>query len=462
MALLPRRCFAVALGIAMAACASRAVAQEQLAPLTDIEQAHSKYYTLLEKFKSGQQQPTAADGEALKAEARWLLYRFTVSNPPLKAGDIAKLQKDFTYFVDRVMDPLHRKNNANGVFIQQFSPVLVKHFKDVLDRDFLENRFAIVNTAPMLVQAARMKDPALADYLVAILADGGAAKANAAAAEKKDEKKSEAKAAPKYHDVIKLYAARALREFLPVAAVDEADVIGNNLTKAQLARKDREVRYIDALNRYIALKSAASDKLSAPEQEALRFLRRDAVESLAAAKAPAVMLGKTGVEAPVAPTLLRVLAPKSGMQPSPDLHERFEAAIGVCQIDYRKVPEYDPEIGLYLVSVLINDLATEYNRDLAAIKGDKRKQPYMHWRMNSKRLELALKDLAANAKGSPIASQANTLAMTATTLIKNMQSTQLNQIEAPDLTTFRKLVSTLRPKSREVYKNLKGFTIEIE
>src|SRR5262249_9230220 len=135
------------------------------------------------------------------------------------------------------------------------------------------------------------------------------------------------------HDVIKMYAAHGLREYFPVAPLVEAE----DIPDAQLRRKEKEVKYVDALIKFIERKPA--DKLTEPEQNAVRFLRREAIESLAQAQAPMVMLGKD-VEGPIAPTLLKVLAPNSGLDPAPGLAERIEAAIGICELKYSKVPDY--------------------------------------------------------------------------------------------------------------------------
>ena len=69
------------------------------------------------------------------------------------------------------------------------------------------------------------------------------------------------------------------------------------------------------------------------ELEALRYLRREAVISLAHAGVPAVSAIKSSgaVKGPVAYELLRVLVKgKGAYNPSPSLSERVEAALGLC------------------------------------------------------------------------------------------------------------------------------------
>jgi len=408
---------------------TRAIAQDQLAPHDALKKARSDHIGRLSTLKSGADKPNAADKEALDAEAKFYVYRFSL---PPTGGETMKgiiaYQKEFVDFVNQIesnTDPdVYKKKRP---FVQQFSPHLVQRFKDLFDQDFQVYRFAIVNAAPMLPQAARMKDDAIGLYLADLVAG-------------------------KKHDVIKMYAARGLREFFPVAPVEAGAVLAALVEK----RKDREVKYVDALAGFIERKGG--DKLSEPEENAIRYLRRESLESLAQTQAPAIVSDKVKVEGPIAPTLLRILAPKGGIEPSPGLAERIEAAIGVCQIKYAQVPDYQPEIGTYLVGLFVSELATEYNKDLVLIRGGK--QPLLPWKIHSKRLENALKDLAKNAKNQPGEANAKKVADNAIPLIKYMQS--YNQITQPDVLAFTKMVTTLRPTLTEVYKGNKKFVIALD
>jgi hypothetical protein len=404
--------------------AARVGAQKQLAPLKELE--NRPKFAEISRFKSGQEKPVAADKDIIDVEAKYLVYRFS-AQPPI-FGDpnkgMQKYQNDFMEYIRQIEAAEAWKKN--GEFRRQLSLALVPRFKDLLGEDFQENRVAIVNCAPMLAHAARLKDAAIGDYLADIL-NG------------------------KSHDAIKLYAARGLRELFPVAVVDAGAV----LAAADVKRKDREVKHVDALVGFA--QRPGGDKLSEPEQNAIRFLRREAIESLAHTQAPLVVTDKVKVEGPIAPLFLRVLSPKGGLDPAPSLAERVEAAIGVCQMRNLEAANYQSELGVYLVAKLVNDFADAYNKDLV----DMRTKPaQMLWKVQSKRLELALKDLAKNVKNQPVEPKARQLAEDATKLIKSMQTyTQVNQNE---LLLFGKMAATLRPASNEVYRGNKTFVIDLE
>jgi hypothetical protein len=423
--------------------ASRAAAQDQLESLKKLEGDRSKHYTTLSKLKGGQEKPTAADKDAIDAEAMYLVYRFTT----VQLGDperMKKYQKDFTDTINQLEYPENKKGNRQ--FVQQLSPVLVKRFQALLDMDdekFLQNSYAIINAAPMLPQAARLKDEAIGNYCADLIASKTRS------------------------DAIKLHAVRGLREYLPIAVIPDDSVLAD----ATARRKARDVRYVDALVSYIERKGG--DKLSVPEQNAIRVLRREALETLAGANAPAVFAFKGKVDGPIAPVFLRVLAPKNSFDVPPGLTEKIEAAIGVCQIKYASnannngfkgpaVPDYQPEIGVYLVGRLIHEFATEYNKDLVDIRANK--PAMIHWRYQAKRLEAALKDLSANAKGHAIDAKVKSLEKAASdaNLFPPMQGKMLNQVNQNGLLQFGKMVMTLRPPTANVYRSHKGFQIDLE
>src|SRR5205823_4439484 len=159
----------------------------------------------------------------------------------------------------------------------------------------------------------------------------------------------------------------------PVVVVDANAV----LAAADVKRKVREVMHVDALVNFA--QRPGGDKLSEPEQNAIRFLRREAIESLAFAQAPLVAADKVKVEGAIAPLILRVLSPKGGLDPAPNLAERVEAAIGVCQMKNLDAANYNTELGIYLVGRLVNDFADAYNKDLVDMRANKPAQ--MLWKV---------------------------------------------------------------------------------
>lgn len=104
---------------------------------------------------------------------------------------------------------------------------------------------------------------------------------------------------------------------------------------------------------------------------------------------------------------------------------------------------------------------TEYNKDLVDIKNGK--QPYTHWRINARRLEMALDDLVANTpKNTAAEGKALALRKNAAPMLKDMQPKDLQQVQPPQLTLLRDNVLKMRPADTKVFKSIKAYTIDLE
>lgn len=423
-----RRLGLALLGLAFAVGPASA---QQLASMNDLQTGHSRSMLKMSRLMSGQEQPGAKDEEVFKDEARYYVLRLAAGQPQ----DVPRFQTEFMGFITRVKSPNNKNNQA---FLNKFSAALMGAFKEVLDQDFNGRKHTVINVAALLPESAKLGTDPIGDYLAGLV---------------KDKNK---------HDVVKLYAARGLREVLPARALTEED---DPPTTAQMKRKERDLKYVTALVEYVERKPP--EKLSRVEADGVRFLRREAVESLAMARVPAIVAIKgKALEGPVAPTLLKVLA-KQGLQPEPGLTERLEAAIGIAHTRYNvrnfRITEYDPEPGIYLVGQFLYDFATEYNKDLPNIKGQGKKAALLPWRIHARRLEAAVKDLTVNARGlKGVEDKARKFEERALPILKAMSDGQLRQAER--LNEFRNFVnSELRPKNAKVspFKTHTGTEIEL-
>ncbi len=303
-----------------------------------------------------------------------------------------------------------------------------------------------------------MRSDAFADFLAELITDGEANKGTR-------------------HDTIKLYAIRGLREYYaPGERADKAQparpivpVDADELLATPVANKaKRDVRYMNAVLKFAENRPGVA-KLPPEEQQAIRILRRAAIETLAATQAPLVTYSKKSAEAPIAPFLLRVLAPKSDLQPAPNLADKVEAAIGIARMKYKKLEAYQPEVGVYLVGQTLAEFMTAENKDVGAVDSpDSHKVAAMHWRIDARRLELALKDMVVNAKGRPVEKLARKLQEGAAPILDGVAKGRpergkilLVAINGPQLAQFRKMVTTLRPKSNQVFKDMPKSTIDL-
>ncbi len=164
------------------------------------------------------------------------------------------------------------------------------------------------------------------------------------------------------------------------------------------------------MTQYIERPVWNTDKLSLDELATLRFLRREAIMSLAAAGTPAVFaftkppVKDTPKDAGhVAPTLMKVLI-KGAIQPDPTIQEKVEAALGLCAMEYANMPEYQPEVAVYLVGLTVIDFARAYGQDYPNFSIEKgKKAPFVAWKTDAKRLQAGLVQLKDNARGIAMA-----------------------------------------------------------
>jgi hypothetical protein len=353
----------------------------------------------------------------IELAARFYVYRVTYVPPPAEAV-MANYVKEFENMISIAANPNNTK--ANRELINKFAPQLVTCFKEVFELDFNDNRLAQVNGAVMLPQFAKLKHDAIGDFLAIIVAD---------------EKK---------HDAVRVHAAKALHEFFPVKAFTKFDLNNNQA----LERKARDKKRVDAL---LTLIDRPMPKTTDPyEIDALSYVRRAAVTTLAMAQTPAISAldKKAKVEGPVALGLIKVLSKK--IEPEPSLKERIAAAAGVCQFT-KYVDEYDPKIGIYLVGETLSDVVNEYKRDYnnIAAKAKDKKPTTLYWKETPKMLEAALTDLVNNSRGTPNAAAVQALDAATRPVLKNIYN--FDPIDREQ--QFRDAVQKLRPNTKAIFRS---------
>ena len=203
-----------------------------------------------------------------------------------------------------------------------------------------------------------------------------------------------------------------------------------------------------------------TDNMSPDEIAALKFLRREAIVSLAAAGTPAVYaFTKPPVKdlppdaGHVAPTLLKVLI-KGAIHPEPTIQEKIEAALGLCAMEYTNMPEYQPDAAIYLVGLTVVEFSREYSKDWSNFSVEKgKKAPYVAWKTDAKRFQAGLAQLKDNARGSPAAAKSATeLQFRAKFLLDKME--KYLDVEPARLQDCITQVAKMRPKDGKVFKTL--------
>jgi hypothetical protein len=379
--------------------------------------------TALLQLIKGERPFQDSDKRNVELAAKVLVWRMSwpLKNTDNKFMDDAR--KEFDQEINALLDKENR--NKNKDYRKVFAKYLVGCFKDVFNLPFEANRVGHLNAAILLPKLARLQEEEIGDFLTALIRD------------------------PKQNDAVKLYALKGLAAFFPAyewtlgGAIAPKDNNGNAIPAAQ------KQKYIDRLQAVIDYIDRTWES-SRADDDAIRFLRREAIRTLGQAQVPAVEVNNQKVSAPVAKSLLRVLDPKGGMEPSPSLQEKVEAAIGICQIKVIPNTLYIPDEGIYRVGTFLVDFANAYKKDRGEFfgGGKTRKLPSIPWKIQSERLLQALK---LQVKNNDI-KNAQRLLDSAQPYLNAMKSHA--EIDSPK--ELGAVVNSMRPKSAEIYKGVKA------
>lgn len=395
-----------------------------------------------ELFKGDVSASGAGDKKIAEACAKWYIYRIThgpVLNHP---GNLAKVHAEFNTAVANLMEKEPQKGNR--AFVNMLGVYLVESMKEALNENASGKPQAYVHACMMLPTMAKLKQDDIGEYLAALVSD------------------------PKAEDVARLHALKGLREYFPVESLDA----NSELTEPRVAkRKARDVKYVEALTKYIEAPIKV-DAMTPEEAAAVRYLRREAIITLAQAEAPAVaaLTKKNKLEGAVAPTLMRVIA--GNLEPTPALQEKIEAAIGLCKMHYwnpngsakirnAHLDDYQADLGVYLVARTLDEFIGAYKADYDSFsaKGPGRKLPRIAFKVDAKRFDVALTEMANYSEGAPASANAQKLKKEAMPILAKIS--KYEQVDN-DQVFRQKVVPSLRPKNGYVFKTLKTAEIPLE
>lgn len=380
-----------------AALAPAARGQTPLGNSALIEQNFKKDLFKFKDYIQGKAPP--ADVGVLETAAKYYAYRFTwtsLHEAKVEPGKMDAFQLHAKDFADHIKQiNFFRDRDANQPFVDKYAPILAAHFKELTNLPTVENSKSLINGLQSLPELAKLPHDSIAKYLYELV----------------DEKSNS-------HDLVKLYAIRAIRElpspserldaqlFDPKNGADKRSgvicpwdqgVNGPMLQdKLRLARKALDLERVDVLSKFI-LRPMPSKTPTSGEEEAYRYLRREAIETLGVAGYPAVSAytlgGKAELEGAIAPVLLKVFT--ENLNPPSDLAGRVEAALALTNMAPMK--HYDPAPAQYFIGATLVELGKEYSRDFVNIaagagKAGSRPLPTVFpWKITAKKFEEGLK-----------------------------------------------------------------------
>jgi hypothetical protein len=371
-----------AVAAALLAPAAVSAQETPVGELGQLVPAHVKHRNRFEQLITGAEQPGPEDKAVLKTFAQWYIFPMTFTQEKRETIPDFKSQSSIRHLVenlDRKIKnhclPVATNTTNNKEFLKLWTEEMSTAFRTVfagLEADRNKNRVAFVGTALLLPVYAQTKQPKFAEYLQGLITD------------------------EKMHDIVRLYAVKALSQYGPARAHKLSDDFTEEPELPKVIARDTK--------RVEALLQFADRKWDRMDPAAAQFVRRAALRTLAETRVPAMDVLKDGkVVAPVAYTLLRVLAPaKDYPNPPPSLTEKCEAALGVALMQAKHIDTYQPEPGLYLLGKFLHELVVEYRKDFAnfggkqfAVGKKKADRPLsaQPWKVMAKRLYDALPEL---------------------------------------------------------------------
>jgi hypothetical protein len=396
--------------------------------------------------------PGAEDKKVMDVMAKWYFYRVTwTSKNESNPKEMAKYHEDLENLVAALLSSTTAAKTK--AFKEKLGEPMAARLRDVFKLEFAENRSAIVNAALMLPVVAKLKQDEVGDLLVDLLND------------------------PKQHDAVKVYAAKAMREFFPLQMVTTGVNPDEKKLKREMARVQALVNYINREGRA----APASDE----ELAVVHYLRREAIASLAHVGVPALSAlkkkGEFEIEGPAAYQLLRVLMRKGdkAYKPPMSLPERIEAAIGLCYLKDTQFQDatYDASVPVYAVGLCFVDFAFEYTVDFKDIEGRRKlskdkdkdrdkedlKIPKLPYKFLAERFRQGTTELAAATKGTPAHDSAKKLQRDVGKIADTIKSYTL--LDGGEINAIRQMVKTLKPKTKAgeplpLYGKLKGLLID--
>lgn len=427
--------FGVAVVLALPAPAK---AQGQLSSKEELGRLYDASDARLREIFSGNGDPSGpADKKHADAIAKWFLYRLTIKQlmtpTPTLRDPLGKLQGDFHGKITDLMDPRNGENKRE--FRKLFAAALVENMKHVLHgRDLKSDPSTVIWALEMLPEMARLNDDAVFAYVCELA---------------KDDAKP----------VVQLHAFKALKLAMPIAIQQHPeDPQKFELLNIYNTRKKSDLRNVEVLQKFIE-RPFDTKGMGPDEINAIRFIRREAISSLAQAGSPAVaaiVLPKQKAQPPqgaVAHTLANVAA--GNLQPSPSLQEKVEAALGLCGMKYPQMPEYEPQVAIYLVGKTLDEFVSDYQRDwdnFAAV-GAGKKLPYVPYLVDAKRLKAGLKEMATNTP-PPHQKAAKELEARAEPILSVIEA-KYGNVPVGAVNDLRKQVQASQPKNGYIFKTLK-------
>lgn len=323
------------------------------------------YRLTWEEIHEGQDQYTIAD--IMKGTPEGLMDGILEAFPPAN-------------FRSPTEDPvLTEKRKRQQKYLDEFRPIAAEYLKEVLNNRLLVAR---LNAAIVLHRFAQYDEEEVAEDLLTILEN------------------------PAEHDAVKLWALKGMGELF-TQSIDQSAKNPERLERCALA-------VYAWLEKRIQIPASQVAELSEPEQDGIRYIRRQAIRTLGSYRRPMIIDDglRKSQEGPAASLLLQIMN-NQGVTPEASWSEREAAAVALCHLQCKRSPAYQPAFVVQQIGRFVANLGVEASND--------RSRSSQRWQFYAADLKAATDTLAEDlGKATPAAAYLSRLMVRVNPVLDNL------------------------------------------
>jgi len=305
--------------------------------------------------------------------------------------------------------------------VRDMTPIFIKNCRVVLT-----NRMPIarVNAVRVLAKLAEWGQEAVVDELVRVINH------------------------PQEIDAVRHHAFRGLEAIFSMQGSTDIQAKGLFQSKEGQARFNAALASIyNWLDSRTKVPETRLQFMSREEQAGLRYVRRAAELALGAGRRPLIVDDRQGgkQEGPIAELLCKIVAGDAGLTPQPDLSERIDAAVALCQLRTDYSPSYQADFAAHQLAKFLTDVGAEANARRAAAASP------LAWGLQAQRMKTALDGFAAQKTTGPITSYLNNFNNKARALLEFFDDANKN---TDSVSGMNEWLRGNTPASKQVYRPL--------
>lgn len=383
---------------------------------------------------------TDAEKAIVEKVLRYYIYRLTweevqMERDPAKVGTINSilneligsaeqsprlLPRTFSGLpADQDMAAMRARQISN---VQQMTPIIIKLSKVVLQN---KQPIARINAARVLYKLAEWGQESILDELTNVITN------------------------PNESDAVRIWAFHAQEELFMMQGSTDVRAKGIFQSKAGQARMNAALMATyDWLLARTQVPAAKLQYMQPDEQAGLRYVRRAAVRALGASRRPLVVDDRQAniQQGRIAELLNNIISAEASIAPVPDLRERLDTTLALCQLRAELSPSYLPDYSAYQIGMFLTVMGAQANTDKI-----NKTEMALDWGIQSQRLRVSLEGFVKQKTTTAISDYLNRFHGKTSPLIVFFSDFNINTDSVKNLNDW---LRENPPASKQVYKPL--------